>query len=310
MKLIQDIKSDATDSSKNLADVLRKTRIVASLLKNPELKEWVNRELKGYYGIDEKEIPKYRKAVGQNLGHFSGPFNSGLRNANIPPSTLPDWIKELVSEVVYRQSVGELKSLAESESGTFQAKWPADLVAYVQHNTTIYQNMHLVDAWQVMTKGQVTGILDTVRTRLLDFILELEESFPDLVETEKDLKRIPPQEVTNHFHNHISGNNNIVASGSNFKQEIGEIVVQNDFKSLENYLNDIGIPDSETKDLEVAILKDDKPSSVKNLGKNVSKWLGKITEKAVSGSIEVASKEGTMAIVKAIASYYGLDTTS
>lgn len=307
MKLFQEIKSDATNSSKNLADVLRKTKIVASLLKNTDLKEWVNRELKGYYGIDEESIPAYRKAVGQNFGHFSGPFNSGLRNANIPPSTLPDFVKELVSEVVYRQSVGELKSLAESDSGTFQAKWPADLIAYIQHNTTIYQNMHLVDAWQIMTKGQVTGILDTIRTRLLDFILELEESFPDLVDSEEDLKKIPSKEVTNHFHTHISGNKNVVATGSNFKQEVEQKVIESDYKSLKNYLSEIGIPESEIENLGKAIEQDEKPTKPNKFGSNVSKWLGKITEKAVSGSIEIASQKGTMAIAKAIATYYGLN---
>lgn len=305
MKLFQEIKKNTTDSSKDLADILRKTKIVASLLKNPELKEWVNRELNGYYGIDKEEIPKFRIAAGQNLGHFSGPWGSGLRNANIPLSRLPDFIKEFASKLYFRESVGELQSLAKSDSDTFQAKWPADIIPYIQHNIQIYEDMHLVDAWQVMTKPQVNSILDTVRTRLLDFILELEESFPELVGSEQDLGKIPESAVTNHFHTHISGNKNIVNTGSNINQNIDKIVIEDDLRSLNNYLSSLGIPEYDLQDLEKAIKNDEKPEKKENFGSRVSSWLGKITEKAVSGSVELASKEGTSAIIKAISTYYG-----
>jgi len=306
MKLFQEIKNDITDSSKNLADILRRTKIIASLLKNSALKDWIHRELNGYYEVDEIEIPKYRKAIGQNFGDFSGPFGSGLKNATIPIIVLPELIQKYADKLLFRQSVSELQSLAQSDSNSFLEKWPADLIAYIQHNVTIYEDMVLIDAKKVITKPQVHGILDTIRTRLLDFILELEESFPELVISETDLIKIPESAVTNHFHTYISGSKNIVNTGSNINQKIDELVIEDDLSSLKNVLSNLGISKKDIEDLENSILNDKKPNKNKSFGSRVSSWLGKMTEKAVSGTIEIASKEGTSAIIKAISTYYGI----
>lgn len=305
MKLFQEIKNDTTDSSTNLADILRKTKIVASLLKNSALKEWVNRELNGYYNIDELEIPEYRKAVGQNYGDFSGPFGSGLKNATIPIMILPDFIKIYASMLLFKQSVSELQSLAQSNSSSFLEKWPPEFIVYIQHNVEMFEDMVLIDARKIITKPQVYGILDTIRTRLLDFILELEESFPELIGNESDLSKIPESAVTNHFHTIISGNKNIVNTGSTISQNINELVIENDFKSLKSTLSNFGISKIELEQLESSINEDGKLKQNKKFGNKVASWVGKITEKAVSGSIEIASKEGTSAIIKALSDYYG-----
>jgi len=48
--------------------------------------------------------------------------------------------------------------------------------------------------------NQFEFLLDTVRNRLLTFMLELEEQFPDLVESETLAKDIPKEQAANIFH--------------------------------------------------------------------------------------------------------------
>jgi hypothetical protein len=308
MKLLDEIQNELTDSEKSLTDILRKSKIVGSLLKNQQLKEWVDRELKGYWGVEKKDIPDYRITKAQNFGNFSGPFGSGVNNGGIPTAFLPEDIKELFSDLVFRQSISELQSMANSGSKSMMNKWPTEIIAHMQRKVTIYEGMHIVEAWQHISIEQIIGVLDTVRNRLLDFILELKEAYPDQTQEESKLSEIPKEEVTNHFHTYISGGKNIIASGSNVKQHIDKVVLENDIESLKSFLENLSLPSNEITELENIVTKDEAIISNKKLGPKVSKWLGKVTEKAVSGSIEIASKEGITVIINAIKEYYGLST--
>jgi hypothetical protein len=306
MKLLEEIQNELTDSNKSLTDILRKAKIVASLLKNQDLKEWVDRELKGYLGIDKNEIPDYRINKAHNNGIFSGPFGSGVQNAGIPTAFLPEDIKKHFSDLVFRQSISELQGMANSDSDAMMNKWPTEIIAHMQREVTIYQGMHIVDAWQHISKEQVIGVLDTVRNRLLDFILELKEAYPDQTKKESSLSEIPKEAVSNHFHTYISGGKNIIASGANVNQHIESVVFENDIESLKSYLEKLSLPQEDIEELETIVTTVEKDVKNNRLGPKVSKWIAKVTEKAVSGSIELASKEGVSAIISAIKEYYGL----
>lgn len=308
MKLLQEIKSELTDSKKNLSDILRKAKILASLLKNTEIKSWVERELNGYYGVEKKLLPDYRVNRAQNFGHFSGPFGSGLRNANIPVDFLPDTIKNAFQDLEFRQGIGELQSMVDSGAEQMANKWPAEIIAYMQHNVKgLYQGYQIVDAWQQISPNQIIAVLDIVRNRLLDFILELEESFPAETSDESKLSEIPKDAVTNHFHTHISGGQNILATGNEINQVIDKVVFCNDLKSLQNYLENLNVPNEEIKSFEKIIKEEDIDPSKKQLGPKVAKWISKVTEKVVTGTVVLNSKEGINALIRAIKTFYGID---
>jgi len=90
---INEIRADLINQDINLSTILRKAKVLASILKNKKLKDWVNNELGGYFGDAISTLPKYRKIHLENMGHFSGPFGSGIRNALIPIGYLPDVAK-------------------------------------------------------------------------------------------------------------------------------------------------------------------------------------------------------------------------
>src|SRR5262249_47160948 len=94
MSLLRDIQSTAVDSDSDVSTLLRKCKILAVRLGNAEFKKWVDQELGGY--DNEEELPEYRKLAVQSVGHFSGAFGSGLRNAPIPPGCLPKELQDSV----------------------------------------------------------------------------------------------------------------------------------------------------------------------------------------------------------------------
>lgn len=159
MTLLQQIQKDAIDGSTDIATVLRKCRVLAQRLKNEEFKQWINYELNGYPSQDA--LPNYRVIRCQSSGHFSGRFGKQLRNAPISMTCIPQEIREHLIKVFFTEGVSALQDLVrDNENGTLQEMWPPEL--YVMVGQQIYQDMNLAQAWKIIPKNAVVGILDTV----------------------------------------------------------------------------------------------------------------------------------------------------
>ena len=128
MSLVSDLIVEVVDSSSDIGQVLRKAKVLASKLKSPELRTWVDSELNGYDDADS--LPDYRISVGMNFGHFEGGFGSAIRNASLPISALPEEFRDGMSKLRLTASVSSLQEMYSSES-TYQESWSADLIALV-----------------------------------------------------------------------------------------------------------------------------------------------------------------------------------
>ncbi len=306
-KFINEIRSDLINQDINLSTILRKAKVLASILKNKKLKEWVNNELGGYFSNENTKLPAYRKIHLENMGHFSGPFGSGIRNALIPIGHLPEIAKKFANDSEIPDSIKSIESMvlqASKSKGTLQINWPADLVAYTQNNTTMYPGYNLVAAWKLVSSNQLEAILDNVRNKLLDFIIELEEQFPNSISSEKQLGNIPIDNVNTLVINKIYGDQTQLASGTNIHQTIN-INVYNNIAKLQKELEKIGIPEEDIKELKLSIDKDG-PLKKNTLGKKVSDWLGMITSKIYSGTLKLTDNTTASIIANLIMKYYGL----
>jgi len=205
MSLLSEIEAATVDSKTSLADVLRKCKVLAARLKHQELALWVGHELNGY--PFETELPTYRSLnIDYSVGHFSGPFGSGLKNAPIPTSGLPDEIREMVTRQELRQSIGEIHELA-ANARTLHWKWTPDLISHVAHHHQIYTGgVVLMDAWVPIPAAVLKGVLDTVRTRILDFVLAIQTENPDAGDVALNAPPpIPIQTLNQHFNMTIIG---------------------------------------------------------------------------------------------------------
>lgn len=82
MSLLHEIQTSVVQEGANLGSVLLKLRLLAARLGSEPLGEWIKHESEGY--PRDAEIPSYRVIGISYRGTFSGPFGSGIRNAQIP----------------------------------------------------------------------------------------------------------------------------------------------------------------------------------------------------------------------------------
>lgn len=223
MTLLRQIQDAALDSTTSLPDLLRRCKVLAARLKHQDFAEWVDRELQGY--PDAKKIPTYRRIHVQSMGHFRGAFGLGVDNAPLPPKVFPKELRKLISEQPLTASVMALEKLAASDEGVLRNRWPPDMIAHVQHNVEIYENMALVDAFKLLSVASIAGVLDTVRTRVLEFALALEELDPNAGDSAPgERPRLASEQVANIYYNTvINGGVASVGTGGNSSIKTGSI---------------------------------------------------------------------------------------
>ena len=186
-------------------------KVLAARLGSDDFKTWIDRELSGY---DRKEdLPEYRIIYVNSKGHFNGAFGSGIRNADIPLLCVPEDLRESLGHTYMFQPVAAMAALvAKNESGTLQEPWNPDIVAHVGRG--IYERMVCMQAWKVIPATAFVAALDTIRTRVLNFALEIEATNPNAGESMPAEKLIPPETVQHIFNTYITGNVQNLASGS------------------------------------------------------------------------------------------------
>lgn len=302
MSLIKEIESDILNSEIKLSSILRKAMVLASDLRNEKFKKWINNELNGYQKGSE-EIPNYRRIYAPSFGHFLGSFGVQMKNIPIPTLTLQEKIKEFINELPIHHGVRALESLVESDNPNIRVPWPPDII--VLTSDQFYEDYTLISAHRTVGKHILEQILDTVRTNLLKFILELQEMYPEIGQSEGIIQDIPEEKVNSVFNTYVIGSQNIVAAGIQIDQEIQQQIVKNDINALLDYMTQIGIPENEVQDLRRAIELDGPRSEPKKFGSKVVDWVGRVTKEALKGTYKTTASIASKLIIEALFRYYG-----
>jgi len=306
MELIKKIQDSAIDSNENINILLRKCKVLSEKLNNYDFKIWVDNELNGYETTDL--LPPYRIIYAESFGDFFGPLGFTMRNAPIPPSCVPKEYVDRVSKVYFMNAISFYSSLLEEkeEKGSeIQEHWPADLIAMVSNN--IYTGKTLGSAWKPISRSSIYSFIETVRNKILNFTIELENSYSSLRDGGDDSMVIPSETIGQIFNLNIYGDvKNLAAGSQNFSQTVKQIE-HNNFDNLKKFLESLGVTDNDLVELKSAIDSDETPVDSNNFGEKVNVWLGKIVTKASNGLLNVGSSTATNLIVSALSSYFGLN---
>ncbi|MFA1563154.1 AbiTii domain-containing protein [Aliivibrio fischeri] len=112
--------------------LLRKCKVLAVRLGSAEFKDWVESELNGY--VDKDNILAYRVMNVNCHGDFSGALGGGMKNAPIPPLSIPENFREPLFTCHLPQPVSSLEDLiTNSDDGTVQVPWVADVTALLRY---------------------------------------------------------------------------------------------------------------------------------------------------------------------------------
>jgi hypothetical protein len=244
MSLLREIQNDAVNSDVKVSDLLRKCKILAYRLGNIDFKNWVEYELNGYPKDIIDILPDYRILNNVNSkGHFSGAFGSELRNADMPTFNLPEVLQESLSEANFYSPIATLENLASSDSSVLTQDWKPIIIAH--YGANMYEGYVCMQAWKIIPTSFVIGMVDTIKTKILNFVLDIEMINKDAGDVEINSNPIPQEKVSQIFNITISGNVQNLASGNSHSniQQTNNTQLPQDFIKLIQDLNQSDIDD-------------------------------------------------------------------
>lgn len=301
MSIIDELIDKISAQESSLTDILIRTKVLAFQLKNEELKTWIDSELNGYN--DSKTLPTYRITNCQITGTISNGFNRAT-NYPIPLIGLDDEMRKDMQTVKLFQSISALDMLVEQgKTGKIVMTIPAGMYGYLSKD---FDNGYEIEfARREISKAQIVQVLTSVKSKLLDFLLELnikfgEEKINDLsTGKEKDT-------VSSLFNSSVFGNNTTIIVGSKNSQKvaINEGLFKN-FDELSKFLADNQMPSENITELQ-AIIDDDNPNEQNGqFGDKVKGWINKMVTKAMDGSWKIGLSAAGQVLADGIGKYYG-----
>lgn len=311
MTLLHEMRHAASDSTTSLPDLLRKTKILARRLGNGPLEEWTNKELEGYE--PEDQLPPYRVMRTESMGTFQN-FGS-RRRLRIPTDSLPEqggW-REMATTVPMREPIAHIADMVSTPTADDErlgASWPINAVAWCQQNVEFYSDgLVLQSAWRVITRAGIAGMLDTLRTRILGFALDIEQENPRAGEIPGRHDAPIPQERVAQIVNHtiFAGGNPTVAIGSSgFQQSTRHEVQLGDWDGLRAALAELGVSAEDVVELERALASDSPTDQEGGIGPATRRWIATAASKVGGGAAGWTGGEIAQALEEPIRGFLGL----
>ena len=176
MSLLIDIQNDVIADQVSITTLLRKCKILAYKLSSDEFKSWVSNELTGYNSSDN--LPTYRVTNVVSEGNFQAqPYGQICRNLQIPLMSIPKEHYQQFAQCHMRETVSAIQNLLNNNEDILHEIWHPDIVTII--GDKIYQDCNCLSAWKLISKHFIAQILDSVRTKVLDFVLAIGEELPD-----------------------------------------------------------------------------------------------------------------------------------
>lgn len=151
-----------------------------------ELREWASRELRGYGGSGV-DLPDYRKPGAVLLANaVNGRYQ--ITGQQISPRMLPEGVRKHVDEEVpLGQPIGEIEAMldrARAEGGYLKLTLPGSQEVAALMNHDIGDPFQQITAvyWSVSAPA-LSGVLDRVRTTLVELVAEMRAGMPEAAET-------------------------------------------------------------------------------------------------------------------------------
>jgi AbiTii len=308
MTLLEDIQNSAIDGKSDLAELLRKCKLLAARLGSKPLEDWLIWESNGY--PETAPVPDYRIWRLEVLGNFEGPFGSSIKNAPIPIGMIKfisEETKQQYERWACRQSIGSIQELLRKSDTDYLVVNTGHLAAVI--GTKLYkdQMFNCVETWARSGRGHLVEVLNVVRNRILDFALAVEKEAPTAgeIQDETASQQIDSAKVNQIFNLTVFGGAaNIVgtATDSLITFNIGT----GDFSALEQLLIEKGVSPNDIANLKTALDSEPTPLKPEGFGPKVSSWVGKMIAKAADGSWNIGIGAAGNLLAQAIAKYYGL----
>ncbi|PMQ04220.1 hypothetical protein DyAD56_16145 [Dyella sp. AD56] len=288
MQSIDDLINALSDTSVSLTSSLLRAQVLAHQLGDQELLGWVKGELSGYR--DDSPLPAYRARRGITQGTISDGFRT-LSDCTLSTAKMDEQQRAYFLSPI-RSGIGELEHQARREIEGKEFAVPVDPVWFPLLDYGLNEDFSVQQAWLRSPAGFFGQIVTEVRSRLLDFALQLRDKVPAdaAPSTLKDAIAMP--DLRNMFHSAMGNTITLVINAGNAGDVSTAILLKNNLAALKSELSKHGIDSDQLEDLGYAIEEDsDEPQhGDKKLGRSVLAWLGDVTKSSLKSGTEVAIK--------------------
>lgn len=303
MKLANEIVDILSSTDGVLSEALIKTKVLLHRIGHKDLVTWVNKELNGY--DDEDDLPDYRIVGAQILVNAT----NGAYEANsqhVPLGHLDEGYRNRLEKGIMPQSLAIIEEFTANKEGSLQSHIPMEMYALLSEKLA---NGYMVQkAWCEIPMASASNILMQVRSRLLDFVLELSSEFSAATTDEEIKDKANNFDAANLFNHTIFGDNTTIVVGSENTQNITNTTTKNNFESLASELESNGVSSKDVLELKKAI-EGDTNLVIQNkneFGPEVKSWLQTMISKAIDTSWQIELGVAGSLLATALNNYYGL----
>ena len=295
MILLEEISSDLIDESARLTNTLRKAQMLAHQLNLPELGDWVKYELEGYQNDD---VPEYRHKQLPVYGTF-GPRTPHQDISSI----LPQQLRDNVQDLAILHKIAILEEMQVSHEQESHRTFTKELTDILRQTVQMSDGTVLVDAYQRVPAAFLAGILDSVKNRLLSFVLDLQgmNATPEALSD----GNVAREAIRQSFNINVYGSHNVIAAGENVSQTVST-VQPGEIDSLLGHLRGHNVDQEDLDDLDDLAGAVSSEPQAKNgqFGTRVNAWIVKMVGKAMSGAWQYSMQNAPAMLMEAISRFY------
>ncbi len=309
MTIIEQIIGELSDTTLSLTNPLLKTKILAARIGNQDISRWVNDELTGYKGDN---LPEYRIGRANVTCTIQQGYNI-QHNVPFPFMTLPHEMSDEMTKMRFNDSVHTLeKQEKENPNGTLYKELGADMCAFITRKVIENGQHFAVTKMTVVSHvSQITQVLSEIRSKLLDFMLQIEKEFPNLDNIiknklfmeEKVNERV--EKIYNQTIINASGQGNTITTGNENVVTSIVNVTQGNLSELRKALEINNVPQEDIEEV-VSIVQEEQPDvNSGKFGKRVNNWIEKMLAKTLEGTWLIGTGAAGALLVELLKRYYG-----
>lgn len=158
--IVIELQREALDEKNSIESLIRKAYLVAKKLKLKEFEEWLNQEQNGY----KKEIPEYRNITGEIKAW--NPYHGWI------PMILSAKVADIVSRRPIPNSISSLLDVYNSSEDRVAFSVNGAMTEFFNNSTDFMPAKYAF----FVSKSELYRIMSTVRNKILDWALLLEEN--------------------------------------------------------------------------------------------------------------------------------------
>lgn len=293
--LLDDIIAILSDEKGSLNAALLKTKVLLHSLGKKDLATWVTSELKGY---PDENVPDYRILGAEVHGQVVS-YRWQVNDYVLPIMHLSDEQKRNLTKTYCTMSIASVEESVKQDRKLIR-HLPPEYGAVFQKVLTPGTNVF--SAWCEINMVEFENILSEVRSRLLDFALELRDVVGIDV-PEKDLAaKAASVDTERLFNTAVYGSGNTIIVGSQHIQAVTN--QRDDLEGLIKEIAKLGYDRHELEALRHAVITDKNNTGTPTVTEGeTAKWYTNALKKVGKGTVNLGVEVVTGVIVKALEHY-------